>query len=92
MLMLLSTGLPNKYFDRDANPTIEKTLIKMHPVIVWECAPPVDFLMMPTPKKISMLSYQKSNNMPITDISVKIVAICSIAVKPYAITALLFSS
>jgi hypothetical protein len=45
-------------------------------------APPVDFLIIPTPRKIITLSNQKSNNAPKIEIIIKIVAICIIAIRP----------
>jgi hypothetical protein len=80
------------YLDKAESIVIDITLIIIHPYIVRECAPPVDFLIKPTPKKIIILSIQKLHINPMIDIMIKIVNICIIAVSPYAITAFLFSS
>lgn len=68
-------GKLSKYLDKADSIVTDKTLMIIQPFIVSECAPPVDFLIIPTPKKIRMLSYQKWKRMPNTDIIIKIVTI-----------------
>jgi hypothetical protein len=65
-----------------ARQLIDKTLIRIQHLIDFEWAPPVDFLIIPTLRHMHMLSYQICKSNPMTDISIKMVSICNIAVKP----------
>ena len=75
-------GKHNIYRDIPDNIIIDITLIIMQLFMVDACAPPVDFLIIPTSRKIIILSYQKSNNTPKIEIMTKIDAICNIAMIP----------